>query len=197
MKFDKITINNFLGIGEIEANLADRGLVLIQGDNRDDSSQNSNGAGKSSVADAVCWCLYGVTARGLAGDSVVNETSGKNCLVQLNISEGESDEFVITRHRKHKTGKNRLSVSKDGIDLTKGTDKLTQELVNDIIGSSAEVFCAAVYAGQDNMPSLPELTDKFLEAVNRRSSGYRSPAKSLRCGKEASFRCNQNSRCSS
>ena len=43
----------------------------MQGDNQDDPSTSSNGAGKSSLMEALCWVLWGKTARGIAGDDVI------------------------------------------------------------------------------------------------------------------------------
>jgi DNA repair exonuclease SbcCD ATPase subunit len=57
------------------------------------------------------------------------------------------------------------------VDLTKGTEKLTQELVTQIIGCSYEVFTGAVYAGQEKMPDLPGMTDKTLKMLIEEASG--------------------------
>ena len=175
MDFCSLEIENFLTIGEAKVDLQNKGLVLIQGVNEDDDSANSNGAGKSSVVDALCWCLYGKTARGVSADSVINITEKKNCRVSVSVDD-DGVLYTITRHRKHKKGKNRLEVhmiDKAGkpSDLTKGTDKLTQPLVEQIIGSSYEVFTAAIYAGQEAMPDLPGMSDKQLKTLIEEAAG--------------------------
>ncbi len=175
MKFGHLYIRNFLSIEEASVNLADRGLVLIQGVNEDNTSAVSNGSGKSSVPDALCWVLYGATARGVSGDAVVNRAAGKDCRVVISLVDG-ANAFKIERHRKARTHKNALMVFKvhpDGTEdaLTKGNDKLTQELVNQIIGSSYEVFRSAVYAGQEQMPDLPAMTDKQLKMLVEEAAG--------------------------
>lgn len=58
MKFGELKIKNFLIVSDATISLADRGLLLIEGQNDDDESANSNGAGKSSIVDALCWCLF-------------------------------------------------------------------------------------------------------------------------------------------
>ena len=73
MKILDVNITNFLAITSAHIKLSDRGLVLIQGENLQDSSAQSNGSGKSSIADALCWALYGVTARGVTGNDVIND----------------------------------------------------------------------------------------------------------------------------
>lgn len=180
MKIASAIIENFLTIGHAEISLDNKGLVLIQGDNRDDPSTVSNGAGKSSVPDAISWCLYGITARGVSGDSVVNNTVGNNCRVTVTVTDGDV-KYEIRRHRKHKSGKNALMVDKYVADsfgvwthegnLTKGTDKLTQDVVDKIMGCSHEVFCAAIYAGQENMPDIPQMTDKQLKVLVEEGAG--------------------------
>ena len=176
MRLLSVTIHNFMAISRAEVKLADRGLVLVQGVNDDESSATSNGAGKSSFADALCWCLYGTTARGEAGDQIVNRFVGKDCSVAMSVQDGPHD-YLITRYRKHKTHKNQLKVKQIILgfeawtDLTKGTEKLTQEVINQIIGCSFEVFTGAVYAGQEKMPDLPGMTDKTLKMLIEEASG--------------------------
>lgn len=171
MKFKTLSIENFMAVGKESLSLDNRGLILIQGENRDDTSQNSNGAGKSTIVDALCWALYGQTARGESGDSIVNRTAGKDCCVSITVEDG-SDEYEIKRHRKYTKKKNVLEVIKNGKeDLTKGTDKLTQELVTQIMGCSYDVFRSSVYAGQDAQIDLPAMTDKFLKQVVEEAAG--------------------------
>lgn len=176
MIITKLVIENFMSIGEARLLMGERGLVLIQGSNEDDTSATSNGAGKSTIPDSISWCLFGETARGESGDSIVNRTVGKNCRVQLYVHDESADNgYVITRHRKHKEEKNRLTVHLMGdagaVDLTGGTDKITQSLVEQIIGCSKAVFDAAIYAGQERMPNLPMMTDKQLKELIEEAAG--------------------------
>ena len=176
MNFEKLTIKNFLTVGEAEVEIANRGLLLIQGVNQDDPSAKSNGAGKSSIVDALCWCLYGVTARGITGDSVVNKTAKNNCAVSVSIEDG-ANKYLIERFRKSVAFKNQLLVWKldpaggPAIDMSKGTDKETQDVVNKVIGCTLDVFMAAVYCGQEAMPDLPGMTDKMLKTLIEEAAG--------------------------
>jgi DNA repair exonuclease SbcCD ATPase subunit len=174
MHFPLLKIENFMAITTAEIALANRGLVLIAGKNSVDTSAVSNGAGKSSIADALCWCWYGVTARGSAGDDIVNDVAGKNCKVVSTLQDGPLL-YTATRYRKHKTGKNTFQLTMhDGFketDLTKGTDKLTQEVATQVIGASLDVFVGSIYAGQERMPDLPAMTDKGLKMLIEEASG--------------------------
>lgn len=176
MKFDHVIIQNFGPIAEAEVSLHDRGLVLIQGQNDTSTSAKSNGAGKSTLVDAISWCLFGKTAKGQTADAVINHDAGKDCHVQLQLREDDGTTYTITRGRKSKKWKSKLHVqvetSPGGIsDLTKGTDRLTQEMVEKIIGCPYEVFVGAVYAGQERMPDLPSMTDKQLKLLIEEAAG--------------------------
>lgn len=176
MKFTTLAIENFLAIGSAKLALNDRGLMVIQGENLDNTSAESNGAGKSTLPDALCWALYGETARGLSGDPVVNTKAAKNCMVAVEVIDG-METYRVERYRKHKTHKNALRLIKldtlanTETDLTKGTEKLTQAEVEKLIGCSYEVFRAAVYAGQEQMPNLPGMTDKQLKLLVEEAAG--------------------------
>lgn len=170
MKFTTIEIENFGRIGSASVRLDGRGLLLIQGENLDNPSAISNGAGKSTLVEAISWALYGKTAKGVTGDSVINRAAKKGCRVALTVVDGD-DTYLIERGRKHKVLKSSLRVSHDGADLTKGTDKLTQDVVNKIVGCPYEVFTAAIYAGQEAMPDLPTMTDKQIKMLIEEAAG--------------------------
>lgn len=176
MKFTQLKIENFLAIGEASMALNDRGLMVIQGSNEDNTSAESNGAGKSTLPDALCWALYGTTARGLSGDPVVNDTAGKNCMVSVEILDG-METYRVERYRKHKTHKNSLrliqldTLANTEKDLSDGTDKLTQIKVEKVLGCSYEVFRSSIYAGQEQMPDLPGMTDKQLKLLVEEAAG--------------------------
>lgn len=185
MKILRLCIENFLTIGQATLSLDDKGLVLIRGVNLDEPSAKSNGAGKSSIADAIYWCLYNETARDESGDAVVNEKAKKNCRVSLYLQDGDIV-YRIVRHRKHAIHKNATTVesmkladfddylkgaSIDFIEIAKGTEKETQTKINEIVGASREVFAASIYAGQEQMPDLPRMTDKQLKMLIEEASG--------------------------
>lgn len=174
MKIEAVCIQNFLAISDARVELNDKGLVLIQGENLDDSSADSNGTGKSSIVDALCWGLYGVTARGVSGDAVVNRTEGKDCSVCVYLNDNGKS-YIVHRTRKHSTLKNQTKVTvktAEAItDISKGTEKETQKVINRVMGCSLDVFKAAVYSGQESMIDLPSLTDKNLKMIVEEAAG--------------------------
>lgn len=170
VNFNRLVIENFLGIANGDVSLRERGLLSVSGNNVDDSSAVSNGSGKSSLADAIAWVIYGLTARGETGDKVVNRVVGKNCVVRLDI-DVDGVPYTIKRYRKHSKFKNRILVERDGLDITLGTDKMTQELIERLLGATYEVFVASVYAGQEQMPDLPSMTDRELKILVEKAAG--------------------------
>lgn len=172
-----IEIRNFGPIEHTYLNLNGQGLVNIEGDNRDDPSANSNGSGKSTIPDALSWCLWGTTARGIKGDEVVAGFAGKDCVVAVLIQDGD-DRYMIERWRKaKKKGKtNGLSLHHTDsagnlTDMTGGTDALTQEKIVSILGCTEEVWNKAIYSGQEAMPDLPNMTDKAIKELVEESAG--------------------------
>lgn len=180
MYFGKLSIKNFLVIGEAEVDLHNCGLTLIEGRNEDDESANSNGAGKSSLVDALCWCLYGVTGRGVSGDAVINKKAKKECVVGVEVWTEGLNCYYIERGRKSKRLGNNLIVQHvivdgndvgSGCELTKTTVADTQAVVNDLLGCSYEIFTSSIYAVQEKMPDLPALTDKNLKTLIEEAAG--------------------------
>jgi DNA repair exonuclease SbcCD ATPase subunit len=168
-----VAIGDFLAIGRVDFSLYDQGLVLVQGENRDNPSASSNGAGKSSLVDAVSWALYGETARGVDGAGVVR-SGAKEARVSITLEDEDSGAIygVIRTRSKSKTMLTLTSTQAGTTqDLTQGTVALTQTRLTAILGSSVEVFRAAVYLGQENMPDLPALTDKRLKELIEEAAG--------------------------
>lgn len=174
MELLELQIQNFMAVGEAQLRLNNQGLVAIQGENLDDSAADSNGTGKSTIAEALCWVCYGVTARKVAADRVVNRTAKRDCKVSLRFRDGERV-YEITRYRKHTEGKNSVTITEttndESRDLTLSTEDATQTLIEKIIGCSPVVFRAAVYSAQEQLPDLPGSTDKVLKVLVEEAAG--------------------------
>ena len=62
------------------------GLWFVQGQNLSSPTLGANGAGKSTVWDSLCWCLYGKTVRGTYGSSVSSWGSNGHTRVSLSFA---------------------------------------------------------------------------------------------------------------
>jgi DNA repair exonuclease SbcCD ATPase subunit len=73
LQFENLTVQNFQTfIGKHKFALADSGagLVFMRGRNRLEPSLQANDAGKTTLWNALCWCLYGSTIDGLRSPDV-------------------------------------------------------------------------------------------------------------------------------
>ena len=141
MEFEEITIENFGTIEHITLALNTPGMILITGLNKDAPKADSNGAGKSLLLDAICWCLWGETVRGLTTDSVIRRQVGKDCAVTLKFSDGDT-KYIVSRHRKDTRidKPNDLRLFINGVEKTKKMKNL-QENINQIVGFDFDTFC--------------------------------------------------------
>lgn len=173
MIINKLAINNFLAIGNAEINLNNRGLVSITGIYKNNNSADSNGTGKSSIVDAICWCLFGTTSKGVSADEVVNDVVKKDCSVSLEILDGDKI-YNITRFRKHTQYKSSVQVVIDGKDASCPTVAENDALIESLIGMNEKIFKYTVYCGQEEMPKYPALTDKQIKELIEVAAGLDS-----------------------
>ncbi len=147
MKLQNISIHNFLSIGDIELQLSGRGLVLINGINKDTVSGDSNGAGKSAILEAVVWVLYGKTLRDIPADAVVNRFADSGAVVKLDFTVDDLP-YQVIRARKHDEYGSGLFLYQGDTNLTLGTVKQTQEKLESILGMDFTTFTSSIVFGQ-------------------------------------------------
>jgi DNA repair exonuclease SbcCD ATPase subunit len=165
VKIVSMRVENFLSFGEAEFDFDDVGLVLVEGDNRDDDSASSNGSGKSALIDALIWCLYGTTLRGYEKDEVVHRKVSKDCVVRVRMTPSDgSVMYEVKRARKHTKLKNSLTVDEtnrggETTDVSKPSNDETQEVVDRLLGCTRSTFLSSVVFGQDRAYRFSSLTD--------------------------------------
>jgi DNA repair exonuclease SbcCD ATPase subunit len=163
MNLSRVQIFGFLSIEKADVDLKGDGVTLVEGINHD-SPADSNGAGKSSIFEAVFWCLFGTSRRGLKGDEVINRHVKGGCYVKVEFSTGGTFYYVERSRRYGDMGTAFKLFSHDG-ELTKGTMKDTQEFLEGVIGVGALTFQKAVYFGQGDVKPFASLTDSELKLV--------------------------------
>ena len=169
MLFVNIEIENFFAIKEkISIPLKNQGLVLLKGINKDSKTSSSNGAGKSTIIEAMVWCLFGKTIRERINDEVINRWVKKNCMVRLYIEDNDTL-FCVERYRKHKQHKNNLYFfsyqNKQRVDISKGTPTLTQEEVHKFLGIDLDTFIQGPMLPQGSIKRISQMTDSEQKAV--------------------------------
>lgn len=102
------------------------GLVFVGGDNLVNPRLKANGAAKSSLWDAFCWCLTGVTPLGLHNPDIVPWRTGGKPSVTLSLQR-DGKKYIIQRTH----APNRLLLN----------DKETsQETIYDLIGMNLDLL---------------------------------------------------------
>ena len=86
--FKKVRYKNFLSTGNqfIEIDLDKSNTTLVVGE---------NGAGKSTMLDALCFGLFQRAFRGIKKDQLVNSINEKDCLVEVEFTVGQKNYKII------------------------------------------------------------------------------------------------------
>ena len=144
MKLLRLKAKNFLSIKDVELDLNNQGLTLIKGINKDNSISESNGAGKSSILEAIVYALYGKTVKGLTGDAVIHNKAKKDMMVSLEIEGDSKAIYKLVRYRKDSEYKNKFFLYLNGNDVTPKSEKDFTEKINNILHMDYSTFTASV-----------------------------------------------------
>lgn len=166
--FEKLKIKNFLSVGDKPVEISFKpGLHAITGVNKDQIDRR-NGVGKSTIADALYFALFGNTLRELKKEHVINNITGKTVEVSLsfNILKGnEVESYEIVRT---------LEPSKCFLyhnlrDVTRDSITNTTEYISNLIGATEEVFQNCVIMSINNtvpfMAKKKTEKRKFIEGI--------------------------------
>jgi DNA repair exonuclease SbcCD ATPase subunit len=144
MKINSVTINNFLSFQGAYIDLKDgQGLTVIKGKNLD--TGGSNGAGKSTVIEAIFFALTGKTIRKSTEATLINNKVKKDCVVHLSL-EHDGKQINIKRGKRPRVFK----VWVDDEEVTTDHAHNTQEYLNEIFNTSEDVLRASMFFGQSN-----------------------------------------------
>ncbi|MMZ43649.1 putative DNA double-strand break repair Rad50 ATPase [compost metagenome] len=171
LSLSDLEVTNFMSIKESRANLRNRGLVLVVGDNQDDDTFESNGAGKSSFfSESIVWALYGQTIRGVKADEVINRVVGKGTRVRTELVDDlTGDVYEIIRHRKHPQHGNHVLVLRNGENITGKSDTDTNQIIEELVGMDYMTFTNSIMFGQGVTKLFASATDseqkKILEQM--------------------------------
>lgn len=106
------------------------GLYFMQGINEAEPRLQANGAGKSTIWDAILWCIFAKTSRGLKAGDVCNWNVDKGAEVSVDLFNEDDPLTVWTVTRSWKPNRWILShiseriTDEEVIDLTKDPDNL-------------------------------------------------------------------------
>ena len=160
INFNSVTIRNFLSVGNEEVSIDfKQGLNIITGINKDKEDRR-NGVGKSTIADAIHFAIFGETIRELSKDFIVNSINKKDTVIQLDFSINENNEIKNYKIvRKLKPTKCYLFV--EGVDMTESTIPNTNKQIKSLLNCSPEVFQNCVIMSLNT--TLPFMAQKKVE----------------------------------
>jgi DNA repair exonuclease SbcCD ATPase subunit len=139
VNFKSLTIKNFLSVGETPVTINFQpGVNVITGTNHD-KEDSKNGVGKSTIADALYFALFGTTIRELSKDLIVNSFTKKKCEVVLDIDIENGNglsQYRITRT----INPTKCYMTKNGEDITRSTMAKTNEYIQRLVMSNGKIF---------------------------------------------------------
>ena len=145
--FKKISWKNFLSTGNhpIEVKLDEEATTLIIG---------ANGAGKSTILDALTFVLYGKSFRKISKSQLINTTNEKNCEVEIDFSVNSTD-WKIVRGIKP----NIFTITKNGEELNQSSNVNDQQkwLEQNVLKMNYKSFTQIVILGSSTFVPFMQL----------------------------------------
>ncbi len=168
VNFKSLTIKNFLSVGETPVTINFQpGVNVITGTNYD-KEDSKNGVGKSTIADALYFALFGTTIRELSKDLIVNSFTKKKCevVLDLDIENGNGlSKYQITRT----INPTKCYITKNSDDITRSTMAKTNEFIQKLVLSNGKIFQNSVIMTINN--TVPFMAQskidkrKFIESI--------------------------------
>ena len=145
--FEKISWKNFLSTGNhlTEVNLSSDPTTLIVG---------SNGAGKSTILDALTFSLYGKSFRKINKAQLINSSNEKDCFVSIEFSINGVD-WKVERGIKP----NIFKIYKNGEELNQSSSALDQQkwLEQSVLKMNYKSFTQIVILGSSTFVPFMQL----------------------------------------
>ena len=168
VNFKSLTIKNFLSVGETPVTINfQSGVNVITGINYD-KEDSKNGVGKSTIADALYFALFGTTIRELPKDLIVNSFTKKKCdvILDFDVENGNGlSQYRITRT----INPTKCHMTKNGEDITRSTMAKTNEYIQRLVLSNGKIFQNSVIMTINN--TVPFMAQskidkrKFIESI--------------------------------
>lgn len=144
MRIKRIKILNILSIEEEEIDFEDSGLCLVEGWNFDDD--RANGAGKTSIFNALSFALYGNVPRKITKSEILRRGSKKGS-AEVDVELGNGRVIRVCRTRP-----NKLYFEENGRELK----EMTQEEFEKLLNLTYDQFLLVMYTSQNS-------NDRFLD----------------------------------
>jgi DNA repair exonuclease SbcCD ATPase subunit len=160
MIIQSLKLHNWITIAEADVKLGAEPF-LVTGENRDELSAQSNGAGKSLLSQSIVWVLFDdILRNGMKKDQVIGKNDSWTSVNIVLTKDGKT--YDITRYRKHPEFGSRVDILEDGKDESEHKTKSVAERLG--IRESTVYYCAYSHSG--TQPIVAFTPAKFTEAVS-------------------------------
>ena len=160
VNFKKITIKNFLSVGEEPVSVEfKKGLHVITGNNRD-KPERRNAIGKSTIADSVYFAIFGETLREIKKDLIPNNITSGKTHVELDfevITPKGTNEYTVVRT----LSPTKVLIFENGVDKTHDSTANTTKFICDILSASPAIFKNCVIMTVNN--AIPFMAKNKIE----------------------------------
>jgi DNA repair exonuclease SbcCD ATPase subunit len=158
--FEKLEIQNFLSIGEEKVTVQfQNGISIVTGINKDQMDRR-NGIGKSTIADALSFVLFGTTIRDLKKEFIVNNITNKTAEITLTFSV-ISGATLKKYHLFRSIDPSRCLLYEDDIDITRDSMVNTTLLLQEILNITPEIFQNCIVMAVNS--TIPFMAKKKIE----------------------------------
>jgi len=139
VEFKKVSIINFLSVGEDPVTVEfTKGLHIITGSNKDKPARR-NAIGKSTIADSIYFSIFGDTLREIKKDLIPNNLTNGKTHVELDfdvITPSGKNEYKIVRN----LSPSKVFIYKNGVDKTRDSISNTNKYICDVLSASPAIF---------------------------------------------------------
>ncbi len=200
VNFKTLTIKNFLSVGEkpVVINFSP-GLNIITGINKDKEDRR-NGVGKSTIADALYFSIFGETLREINAKYIRNNLSEGKVKVSLDFeitSQNNTSQINIIRE----LNPAKVYLTIDGKDMTRDSIANTNAFIESILSTNADIFKNCVTLTINNtIPFMGKKKGdkrKFIESIfnlevfSRMSEKLKSDINEVKNSYNTEFTCLQ------
>ena len=147
LTFKSLKLYNFMSFHDVDIEFTKSGYTLVEGiNNYISDNASSNGSGKSSLWEAIMWCLTGSTIRGCK--DIVNHNFNDGCYVRL-IFKCDDKTYDLIRSKEHVEYKTNLFITIDDKNCSgkgiRDSEKLLHDYLPDI---TTELIGSVIILGQ-------------------------------------------------
>jgi len=167
VKFHKLTIKNFLSIGD-EPVIIDfkQGLNIITGVNKD-KEDSKNGVGKSTIVDSISFAIFGSTIRDIRIENIPNWKTNKTCEVSIEFT--VIDDYIENKYRINRSlDPSRVQLYENGDNISRTAAKTNSKLKK-ILGTTPELFeqstTMSINQTEPFLKKRPGVKRKFIEGI--------------------------------